>query len=533
MPDRSIGYAYGVQELQSLPFFTGISLPTSSALFALSLAAAFIEPTCGWASVVVANGIAGSATRRQLTFLLLPMVAGYGALQAVRAEAMGVNAAVTLLVIIVVIPLGILVLRDGRGIDLLEQERVARETAQEGFSEGLRVQLDAQAKDLLRASEERLRTEATLAQAQRLETVGQLTGGIAHDFNNLLMAISTNLELLRRTAHEPEKVLRYVERATTSVQRATRVTGQLLAFSRSQRLHVQPTSVAAVLQNAGALLKSSLGPNIEIAVVGDPLPLWLEADPDQLASALLNLAVNARQAMLEGGTLTIGVSRGEESTDAVGVPVVRWVNIRVSDTGIGMPADVLARATEPFFTTRGVGEGSGLGLSQVYGLVKQCHGEMSIESNPGCGTSVLMRFREAEAPATKGSGNLAQAPHFSGNLLLVDDDSSVREALADMLTDAGFQVFEASDSAGALAQVSLATPTVAVLDFLMPGMNGAELAHELRKRLPGQPIVFVSGYAETAALESIAGAVILMKPFDNGHLVAALKSVFHVPAVPN
>jgi CheY-like chemotaxis protein len=327
---------------------------------------------------------------------------------------------------------------------------------------------------------------------------------------------------------DPAKATRFADKASSSVQKATKLTGQLLAFSRSQRLSIKPVSLSAILLQASESVTSSLGPGIRLEIEEEPRPLWVETDSDQLVSALVNLALNSRDAMPDGGSLVIKAFWGEKAAD------LGWVVIQVVDNGAGMGPEVLARAAEPFFTTRPIGKGTGLGLSQVYGLIKQCRGELLIESKPGAGTIVTLRLKPASPPLVVQASESADtvppvvsSARFSGNLLLVDDDDSVREALAEMLSAAGFNVFQASDGLTALSLLRKAQPVVAVLDFLMPGMNGAQLAREIQQQLPGLPIIFVSGYADTAALERVTGSVMLRKPFDFEALTKAVGEMLH------
>ena len=520
-----LGYAYGANDIQAISMFRDIAFPSAAALFALSLAWFLVEPTDGWTAVIVSSKLGGSETRRQLAFLVVPVVAGYGLAQSMHAGLLEPGAAMTFMVVLVAVPLALLVLRDGRTLQRLDNEREEKALMEANFARDLSLQLEVQAKSLAAAADERTRTEASLAQTQRLETVGQLTGGLAHDFNNLLMAISGNLELLRRSLpHGSDKAAQYADRVKAAIGKASKLTGQLLAFSRSQRLALQSVELKHVIDGAVGLARSSLGPNIDLDVTGALEGLWVYTDPDQLESALLNLAINAREAMPTGGTLTFEVTRQPSER-----PGPAWVVVRVRDNGIGMPPDVLSRATEPFFTTRSVGKGSGLGLSQVFGLVKQCRGELHIESEPGAGTSVEMKFLATEPirppAAADPVASARQSGAGRGLVLLVDDDDAVRGALGEMLRSDGFQVIEANDGPSALAALVAHTPAVAVMDFLMPTMNGAELATAVHQRLPGLPIVFVSGYSDTLSLDGVSDAVVLRKPFTGEALTHTLIDV--------
>jgi signal transduction histidine kinase len=375
---------------------------------------------------------------------------------------------------------------------------------------------DAALEQLRREVAERERAEAALLQAQKMEAVGQLTGGIAHDFNNLLQAVSGMLGLIARHPDETDRVRKWAEQGLKAAERGTRLTGQLLAFSRVQRLDLKPVAVEPMVTNMLDLLDRSLGPGVEIATdlqAGDALVI---ADKTQLELALLNLSINARDAMPDGGVVTIGAAPaaavGEDFPDGA-------VEIRVSDTGTGMPPEVIERAFEPFFTTKGIGKGTGLGLSMVYGVASQSGGSVRIESEAGRGTTVIITLRRAPAAAVADAGPGAAAGEvLRGNgetILVVDDEDGVRASIADTLTSIGYRVVSAADGQSGLRLVMTERPVLAILDFAMPGMNGAEVARAAKAMRPELKVVFASGYAQSEALEAVVGkdATILRKPF--------------------
>jgi CheY-like chemotaxis protein len=349
--------------------------------------------------------------------------------------------------------------------------------------------------------------------------VGQLTGGIAHDFNNLLMAISGNLQLLDRRLEPGLAARKYVTNAMAATDKGAKVTAQLLAFSRSQRLTIAPFAVEPIITSAVELIRSSLGPTIVIETDLRTQERWVLSDPHQLELALLNLAINARDAMPEGGRLRIE-SDSLRTRLSASTAVADYVSIRVADTGCGMSSEVLAKAIEPFFTTKPQGKGTGLGLSQVYGFLGQSRGELHIDSEPGRGTRIELLLPMTDPVAASAEVDAAAAepdanqPDKRALLLVIDDDDGVRRIIVEALLDAGFDVIEAADGPSGLAHLDHSQPAAAVIDFLMPGMNGAEVARLAQKRQPGLPIVFVSGYSDTLAMEGIAGAVVLRKPFD-------------------
>ncbi len=376
------------------------------------------------------------------------------------------------------------------------------------------AELEAALEEVEAQTAERLKAEQALMQAQKMEAVGRLTGGVAHNFNNLLMAMDGALQLLDKRL-EPDHVGRkYVDCARQATERGAKVTSQLLAFSRTQRLDLRPTDVSHVLREAMPIFAQALGPTVALDLDLSWSDAWALADPDQLELAILNLALNARDALPNGGEVTLGVTLEDP---LAGPPVlVVWMR----DTGVGMPADTVARALEPFFTTKERGQGTGLGLAQVYGFARQCGGEVKIESAPGAGTTIRILLPPGQAPASVAESapasvsNGLDRPEYLGGirLLVVDDDDAVRQVLVDGLRLEGFEVFEAEDGATGLRMLEREPPDALVLDYAMPGMNGAEVAKRARVLRPGLPVVFCSGYADTLALDDIEDAPLVRKP---------------------
>jgi CheY-like chemotaxis protein len=358
-----------------------------------------------------------------------------------------------------------------------------------------------------------------------MEAVGQLTGGIAHDFNNLLGAVVGALDLIRRKPADIERVVRFAEAGLQAAERGAKLTGQLLAFSRAQRIELKPVVVATLVEGMRDMLARTLGPMVRLGLEMEGEGAVL-SDPTQLEMAVLNLAINARDAMPEGGALTI-TTRLRRIAEEAEIGPGEYVELSVTDTGSGMPPDVAARAFDPFFTTKGPGKGTGLGLSQVYGIARQAGGAVRIESRPGAGTTVRMLLPRTQAPpAAEEAGALpAEAPdRASACILVVDDDPDMRRVLVASLETLGYRVLAAEDGPSGLAVLDRAGPDLLLLDFAMPGMNGAEVARLARQRRPGLPIVFASGYADTAAIEDAAGpeARILRKPFRMEEMQAVL-----------
>ena len=365
--------------------------------------------------------------------------------------------------------------------------------------------------------------DASLVQTQKMEALGQLTGGIAHDFNNLLQAVTGYVEMVRRHPGHP-KLGHWIDNALLASDRGAKLTQQLLAFSRSQRIEIAAISIHAVLFDLEDLLRRTLGGAIRIVVDLPSVPLGVMADRTQLETALLNIAINARDAMPDGGCLTL-TARALPPGAVWGLEAGDYVEIRTSDTGTGMPTEVASRAFDPFFTTKGIGKGTGLGLSQVHGMAQQAGGTARIESRPDVGTTVsLLLKRVAPPPDEQPAGGRQSADQaFHATLLVVDDDPDVRSLLSDMLPSLGYAVDFASSGSEALASLDRHRPDLMMLDFAMPDMNGAEVAREALTRYPGLRIVFASGHADTKQIDAVVGSARrLRKPFRMGELADVL-----------
>ncbi len=352
---------------------------------------------------------------------------------------------------------------------------------------------------VLEEAHQRLELEEQLRQAQKMEVIGQLTGGVAHDFNNLLMAVLSNLDLLRKHTHDDPRAARLIDGATQGAKRGAALTQRLLAFARRQSLTVEPASISSLVEGMRSLLERSLGPDIELTFDLANNLLLAMVDANQLELALLNLVVNARDAMPDGGAVVISadvVKLDRQEDLAPG----RYVRLSVTDTGVGMDADTLSRAIEPFFSTKELGKGTGLGLSMIHGLAVQLNGALRLSSEPGKGTraDIFLPVTSAvieEAPPVEDVAEIAPATH--ARILLVDDDVLIAMSTADMLEDLGHHVIEANSGASALeALQSNGGVDLMITDFAMPGMNGAQLAEAVRKLKPDLPILLATGYAE-------------------------------------
>lgn len=404
--------------------------------------------------------------------------------------------------------------------------RRLNETLEQRVIERTQALAEANAK-LKEEMSQRKRAEAALVQAQKMEAIGHLTGGIAHDFNNLLTAVIGNIDRIRARAADP-KLVQLAENAFMAAERGSKLTAQLLAFSRTQKLMTQPVDTNALIVGMSDLLKQSLGPSIALKLELQPDLRHAVSDPNQLELAILNLAINSRDAMPDGsGEIVITTSQGLFRDAEEGRGAGEYVTIAVSDNGAGMPPEVLARAFDPFFTTKPAGKGTGLGLSQVYGIARQSGGTVHITSDVGKGTTVSIRFRASTDAAETVTDTLESSSRKNTEtILVVDDDADVRALVGDFLTEVGYRAHVVEGGEAAMRILDEITPDLLLADFAMPGANGAEIARAFRQRLPGVPILFFSGYADTAALEAAVGkAPLLRKPFRPGELATTIRTI--------
>jgi signal transduction histidine kinase len=373
---------------------------------------------------------------------------------------------------------------------------------------------------------QRKKAEAALVQAEKMQAVGQLTGGLSHDFNNLLTAVLGSLDLIRRYSTEA-RIQRLADSGLSATRRGVKLTAQLLAFSRAHQLNTVAIDVNGLIAGMHDLLNQTLGASIMVNTELDPKLPPAMGDINQLELAILNLSINARDAMQSGGTLTIATAIASDEPNTV--------TIAVSDTGCGMPPEVAERAFDPFYTTKPAGKGTGLGLSQVYGIVKQSGGNVTLESEIGKGTTVTMCLPRAEANAVSISQvhSTALPGGRSEKLLIVDDDADVRQLLTPFLSDLGYEVSEASGGQDALSVLADVKPDMMIIDFAMEGLSGAETALAARQRYPGIPILFMSGFADAEALRSaVETAPLIHKPFRPAELAAAVRSILDASSVP-
>jgi len=389
-----------------------------------------------------------------------------------------------------------------------------------------------------KAAAERLKaTEEALLQSQKMEAVGQLTGGIAHDFNNLLTGIVGSLDLLQTRLNQgrTENVGRYIDAAMTSANRAAALTHRLLAFARRQPLIPKSVDANQLVVSLEDLLRRTIGEAIDLAIVVSD-DLWNTlCDPNQLESALLNLAINARDAMPDGGKLTISTANARLDGVSADTPALApgdYICVAVTDTGTGMSAEVAARAFDPFFTTKPIGQGTGLGLSMIYGFARQSNGHATIDSKPGQGTSVRLYLPRHHSGAVAGPASAAATAERSATgetVLVVEDEPVVRAVILEMLVEQGYRTLEAVDGPSGLRilqgneQIDLL-----VTDVGLPGINGRQLADQARETRPGLKILFVTGYAESVAIADgflQPGMEMITKPFDLDNLSRRVRAM--------
>ncbi len=379
---------------------------------------------------------------------------------------------------------------------------------------------------------ERERVEEALRQAQKMEAVGQLTGGVAHDFNNLLTVIKSSTELLRRPDLAEARRRRYVDAISDTVDRATKLTGQLLAFARRQSLRPEVFDVCERLRMTADMLGSIVGSRIQICRDLPRVPCHVEADISQFETALVNLAVNARDAMNGEGSLSLRVGDSPDAPPIEGRTIIsrRLVAISMTDTGCGIPKDFAARIFEPFFTTKEVGKGTGLGLSQVFGFAKQSGGTITVDSEPGRGSTFTLYLPRVETtPAAQVVKSIYRPADAGGGrrVLVVEDNIDVGTFSTQLLQDLGYETLWASSADEALKLLAGNDRSFDIVfsDVVMPGMNGVDLGREIRRRYPQLPVVLTSGYSNALVEDGRDGFELLHKPYSLADLSSILEKV--------
>ena len=380
----------------------------------------------------------------------------------------------------------------------------------------------------------RERAQAALLQAQKIEALGQLVGGVAHDFNNLLMAVIGNLDLLSKKLGEDSRLNRLLNGAMEGARRGATLTQRLLAFARKQELKAQATDVRSLVEDMIGLIDRSVGPMVRVELHAEGKMPVVDVDPNQLEMALLNLAVNARDAMPAGGVLTVGLAeRTVEVDPQLGITPGRYVMLSVRDTGEGMDPETLARAVEPFFSTKGVGRGTGLGLSMVFGLAQQSGGALRLESAPSSGTTARLWLpvaSETTQPSGRTPNSVTQASG-PARILFVDDDLLIAGSTVDLLEDLGHQVVEVHSALEALRLLeSGLAADLLITDHAMPGMTGIELAREVRRQYPNLPILLATGFAELEGSE-VVDIARLAKPYTQAELATEIARILPLEGV--
>lgn len=406
-----------------------------------------------------------------------------------------------------------------RQIDVEEALRELNDTLETRISE--RTHALARANDqLMKEVRERERTQSALVQSQKMEAIGQLTGGLAHDFNNLLNVIMGSVELINRATAD-ERVRRLSANARRAVEKGAKLTAQLLAFSRSQNLDLRPTDVRDLLNGMRELMAISLGPAVRIVTEFEPGLPKASADPNQLELAILNLGINARDAMPSGGM--VKVSAAVRDSGDGDLPPGRFVVVSVSDTGTGIRPEVLSKVFDPFFTTKPVGKGTGLGLSQVYGIARQSGGTARIRSELGQGTEVeiWLAIAEPEDAAEAGGAAATAVARGSAKVLVIDDDATVRNLIVECLEILGYDVMQAEDGNTGLRLLRERPPDLLMVDFIMPGLNGAEVVARARDVFPGLPVILATGYVDAQmGGKLLEHERVLQKPFNIDQLAS-------------
>lgn len=417
----------------------------------------------------------------------------------------------------------------GTNTDIEDQKEAVRALAE--LKDTLEQRVEERTAQLMEA-------EAALRQAQKMEAVGQLTGGIAHDFNNLLTGIAGSLELMQKRIAEGrlQSVDRYIDVAQASTRRAAALTQRLLAFSRRQTLDPKPIDANRLVAGMEDLIRRTVGPEVEVEVVGAG-GLWLtRVDPSQLENSLLNLAINARDAMPDGGRITIETANkwfDKRAAEAREIPPGQYISLCVTDTGTGMSEEVIRRAFDPFFTTKPLGQGTGLGLSMIHGFVRQSGGQVRIYSEPGKGTTMCLYFPrysgELEAAEHEHHEPLLE-PSLGETVLVIDDEEAVRGLIAEVLGEAGYRVLQAADGPSGLNILGSTTRIdLLITDVGLPGgMNGRQVADAARVERPGLKVLFVTGYAENAVVGNghlEPGMQIMTKPFPVAVLAARVREI--------
>ncbi len=424
-----------------------------------------------------------------------------------------------------------------RTVDRQRQAEEAHQAELRSINESLEARVAKRTADLHEAQEQRRLAEEMMRQSQKMEAVGQLTGGVAHDFNNLLTIIRSSVDFLKRPDLPEQRRARYVEAISETVERAAKLTTQLLAFARRQPLKPEVFDVSRQVAIVADLVRPIVGSRVAIEVSQCNTPCFAEADISQFETALVNLSVNARDAMNGEGSIVFEIQRVSEIPPTRGhvQATGEFIAIHVRDTGSGVAPDHLDAIFEPFFTTKEVGQGTGLGLSQVFGFVKQSGGEVDVDSRPGEGSTFTIYIPHSSAEANKSSSqhlDHAVDSTISACVLIVEDNDRVGQFATEMLHDLGYKTIWAGGAEKALNVLAEEAHEIGAIfsDVVMPGMSGIELAKVVKNQYPQIPIILTTGYSDALAKEAVIGVELLRKPYsadELNHLLGKVLSVEH------
>ena len=508
-----LGYAYSIADLYSYYIFNTMALPTALALFVLSVSVLLSEPESRLGMAARAPHAGGRRIRQMLGLTAVPALIGWVLLQSRSLAAVDSSFVMALLVMSTSVPTFYLLLEYAHTVEMLERARVLQAREQQDQAAVLAEEVDRITARLALTHRSEVASLAQVERAKRSEVIAQLTGSIAHDFNNLLMVIGGSAQLMKLQTPAGHALMRHVEKISSTVTAAARLTAQLAAFSRTQRLEVEPVPVDDTLRAAISDILDALPSGIRMFQDLGADNAWVLGDRAQMQLAFGHVLKNAGEALGEHGNLhistTIVPSDTREGNDTV--------KVRIQDDGCGMSADVMANAAEPFFTTKSGSKHQGLGLAQATSVVHQASGTLHLSDAPGSGTRVdicLPRHAmQSKAPRPRLP---AHAPSLAstGNrrLLVIDDDPDVRSVIVEVLRSMHYEVAEAHDGETGLRKLAEMQPALAIIDYLMPGMNGGEVARKARQQFPALPILFISGYADSAAIAAIPRAQLLRKP---------------------
>ena len=519
----ALGYVYGVGAFHQGGPYSRMSLLTALTLGLLSAGVLLSRPHGPWVATVLRGGeIAGLLLP---SVVIAPLLLGALQIYAVRSNLLEPETGTALLATVLAICLAALAVRLARDVERRTVgERRLRDTL-EDMNEVLERRVDERTRDLAQAQD-------ALIQAQKMEAIGQLTGGVAHDFNNLLTIIRSSVDFLRKPNLSEERRARYMDAVSDTVDRAARLTAQLLAFARRQPLKPETFDVGSRLAGLATMLDTLTGARIRVVTTRPECPCFVRADASQFDTAIVNLAVNARDAMDGEGTLTLALSCGRAK------PAIRghaglstpFVTLGVSDTGSGIASENVARIFEPFFTTKEVGKGTGLGLSQVIGFAKQSGGDVDVASVVGRGTTFTLYLPQVEEAVVDVVEDAvphdAHADDEDRCILVVEDNVEVGQFCTQILDDLGYGTILAQSAEAALAEIEAAPSRFDAVfsDVVMPGMGGFELAKRLRETHPGLPVVLTSGYSHVLAQDDTHGFDLVRKPYSAAQVDGALRS---------